>query len=47
MESITESALTSQTILLTKRNKVSSLTWLRAIGLDAPDLDGRCLHPDC
>ncbi len=44
MKSIIEAAYAADTILLTDRNKEASLIWLRAIGLDAPDLPGRCLH---
>jgi len=44
MKSIIEAAYEAETILLTDRNKEDSLIWLRAIGLDAPDISGRCLH---
>lgn len=44
MKSIIEAAYNARTILLTDRNKQASFGWLRAIGLNAPEIPGRCLH---
>jgi hypothetical protein len=44
MKSIIQAAYGAETIALTDRNKQVGLNWLRAIGLDAPELAGRQLH---
>ena len=44
MKTIIEAAYSAETILLSDRNTGASLVLLRAIGLDAPDFPGRCLH---
>lgn len=45
MKTLIEAAYGASTILLTDRNTIPSLVWLRAIGLDAPDFPEKCLHP--
>lgn len=45
MKTMQEALSSAETILLTERNLEPSLNWLRATGLDAPDMPVRCLHP--
>ena len=44
MRTVEEAAQAAETILLTDRNKRPGLDWLRAMGIAAPDMPGRCLH---
>ena len=44
MKTMQEAAQAANTILITARNKQPSLEWLRSVGIDAPDMSGRCLH---
>ena len=46
MKNVQEAAKTATVITMTKRNEAVAKEWLGSVGIEAPLLPVRCLHPE-